>query len=324
MIYSQAALLMLRVFSLVQEAAMRPDDREERMKVARITGDVQIGALFPIHQRISGSDSCGAIWEQYGIHRTEIALKTVDDINRNANILPNVKLGMDIRDSCWTERIAMEQTIEFIRDALGQNTNGNANGETCCGSDNGACQPGATQQSSTANAAKGRKTARNLAAVVGPGSSAVTIAVQNLLQVFRIPQIGYSATSTTLSDKTEFSHFMRVVPSDAWQAKAMVEIVKHFGWRYVAVVYSHGNYGEKGYEELARLFEHEEGTCIAVALKIKSIDPMEAYETLLHTIASELPRPRVVLCFCEGQTNQMIFRAIKVGFGWIRGGCWDF
>jgi predicted amino acid dehydrogenase len=55
-----------------------------------------------------------------------------------------------------------------------------------------------------------------------------------------MPQIGYSATSTDLTDKEQFGFYLRVVPSDVWQARAMLEIVKHFGWTYVAVVYSAG------------------------------------------------------------------------------------
>ncbi|KIH44945.1 hypothetical protein ANCDUO_25020, partial [Ancylostoma duodenale] len=39
-----------------------------------------IGALFPLHRQIAGSESCGQIWEQYGIQRTEIALRTVREL----------------------------------------------------------------------------------------------------------------------------------------------------------------------------------------------------------------------------------------------------
>ncbi|KAI6079274.1 Metabotropic glutamate receptor 5-like protein [Aix galericulata] len=74
--------------------------------------------------------------------------------------------------------------------------------------------------------------------VIGPGSSSVAIQVQNLLQLFNIPQIAYSATSMDLSDKTLFKYFMRVVPSDAQQARAMVDIVKRYNWTYVSAVHT--------------------------------------------------------------------------------------
>ena len=55
--------------------------------------------------------------------------------------------------------------------------------------------------------------------------SSVTIQVQNLLQLFSIPQIGYSATSPDLSDKTSYKYFLRVVPSDRYQAAAMLDLI---------------------------------------------------------------------------------------------------
>lgn len=66
------------------------------------------------------------------------------------------------------------------------------------------------------------------------------IQVQNLLQLFSIPQIGYSTTSKDLSDKARFSTFMRVVPSDYYQAQVMVDVVKEFNWTYVSVINTDG------------------------------------------------------------------------------------
>lgn len=76
--------------------------------------------------------------------------------------------------------------------------------------------------------------------VIGPGSSAVSIQVQNLLQLFHIPQIGYSATSRDLSDKNRFRYFLRVVPPDELQAMAMLQIVQRYNWTYVSAVATEG------------------------------------------------------------------------------------
>jgi len=64
--------------------------------------------------------------------------------------------------------------------------------------------------------------------------------VQNLLSLFNIPQIGYSATSKDLSDKSLYRYFMRVVPSDKLQARALVDIVLHFNWTFISTVYTEG------------------------------------------------------------------------------------
>lgn len=58
-----------------------------------------------MHHQITGAEGCGLIWEQYGIQRAEIAMLTVHELNKH---LP-FRLGISIRDSCWSERIAMEQ-----------------------------------------------------------------------------------------------------------------------------------------------------------------------------------------------------------------------
>lgn len=62
--------------------------------------------------------TCNEIREQYGIQRVEAAFMTIDAINNDDTILPNITLGIEIRDSCWYSPIALEQSIEFIRDAM--------------------------------------------------------------------------------------------------------------------------------------------------------------------------------------------------------------
>ena len=88
----------------------------------------------------------------------------------------------------------------------------------------------------------GKKADKPIAGLIGPGSSTVTIQVQNLLSLFQIPQIGYSATSKDLSDKSLYEYFLRVVPSDKLQAQALVDIVQYYNWTYVSTVYTEGRF----------------------------------------------------------------------------------
>ena len=123
-----------------------------------------IGTLLPLHKttRDISAEECGPIQEQYGIHRTEVALREIDRIN-NSSLLRGVKLGIEIRDSCYTESIAMQESVEFIRVTLGHGEQ-----DKCCAR-HGDCQ--------------NVNNLTNLAAVVGPGTSGSTIATHNLLQV---------------------------------------------------------------------------------------------------------------------------------------------
>lgn len=102
-----------------------------RHQVATIPGDLVIGALFPVHHAPSAKQAqyraCGEIREQYGIQRVEAAFQTIDTINADDTILPNITLGIEIRDSCWFSPIALEQSIEFIRDAMAASEDSAAN-----------------------------------------------------------------------------------------------------------------------------------------------------------------------------------------------------
>lgn len=39
-------------------------------------------------------------------------------MSRDPNLLPNITLGVEIRDSCWYAPVALQQSLEFIRDAI--------------------------------------------------------------------------------------------------------------------------------------------------------------------------------------------------------------
>ncbi|KAI4814936.1 hypothetical protein KUCAC02_005111, partial [Chaenocephalus aceratus] len=257
----------------------------ERRVVAHNPGDIIIGALFSVHHQPPADKvherKCGAVREQYGIQRVEAMMYTLDRINADPFILPNISLGCEIRDSCWHSAVALEQSIEFIRDSL-------------------CSDPSATPM-------RGKKP---IVGLIGPGSSSVAIQVQNLLQLFNIPQIAYSATSMDLSDKSLFKYFMRVVPSDAQQARAMVDIVKRYNWSYVSAIHTEGNYGESGMEAFKDMAA-KEGICIAHSGKIWSNAGEQSFDRLLERLRAHLPKARVVACFCEGMTVRNILMAMR-------------
>ena len=195
-------------------------------RTAKMDGDIILGALFPVHRqpplKVAFTRTCGEIWEQYGMHRIEVFLRTLERINANPNILPNITLGSDIRDSCWYPPVALEQSIDFIKNSIAS-----VSKKMDKENNNEACQ---------------KSVDKPIAGLIGPGSSQVTIQVQNLLSLFNIPQLGYSATSKDLSDKSLYKYFMRVVPSDKLQARALVDIVQRYNWTYVSTVYTEGKH----------------------------------------------------------------------------------
>ena len=221
-------------------------------------GDLIIGALIPVHEQPSYKDEelqfgskrkCGIIRDQYGVQRVEALLYLLDKINNKTitKLLPGVKLGLEIRDECWDSSIALEETIDFIKDTIASddidpefdydnitsvsvvqtpNLNNNNNNNNLLEK----CQ----------QLQKEKETQNKIIAVIGPAGSSVSINVQNLLQLFNIPQLGYSATSRDLSDKKMFKTFVRVVPSDYLQVRAMADVVVKMNWTYLFAIYTDG------------------------------------------------------------------------------------
>ncbi|XP_070843176.1 metabotropic glutamate receptor 1 isoform X1 [Chaetodon trifascialis] len=293
---------VFRVFVLshsssINERSVVP--RAVSRSVARMDGDVIIGALFSVHHQPSAEKvaerKCGDVREQYGIQRVEAMFHTLDRINADPYLLPNISLGCEIRDSCWHSSVALEQSIEFIRDSL-ISIRDDKDGSKWCIDGTPSHQPPPSK--------------KPIAGVIGPGSSSVAIQVQNLLQLFNIPQIAYSATSIDLSDKTLFKYFLRVVPSDTLQARAMLDIVKRYNWTYVSAVHTEGNYGESGMEAFKELAS-QEGLCIAHSDKIYSNAGEKHYDRLLRKLRERLPKARVVVCFCEGMTVRGLLMAMR-------------
>ena len=86
-------------------------------------------------------------------------------------------------------------------------------------------------------------------AVVGAASSGPSANAQLVLREYKVPQLSYSATSGSLSDKTNYPYFMRTPPSDAFQAAGMVELVTAFSWNRVATMSGLDSYSVYGIQE---------------------------------------------------------------------------
>jgi len=60
-------------------------------------------------------------------------------------------------------------------------------------------------------------------------------------------QISFFSTNPELSDKKVYPYVFRTVPSDVYQAEAMIKFVLENGWDYISVVYSDTLYGSRAF-----------------------------------------------------------------------------
>ncbi|GMT07734.1 hypothetical protein PENTCL1PPCAC_29908, partial [Pristionchus entomophagus] len=201
----------------------------------RIDGDIILGGVFPVHSKDQNTNNnnndkekCGDIAETRGVHRVEAMLYAIDKINNDSNLLRGMKLGALILDSCSTPAVALNRSLDFVRDFIGTSDL-------------------SEYQCSDGSAPEEKQSFRkSVAAVVGGSYSSVTMQVANLLRLFHIAQISPASTNNDLSDKKRFEYFARTVPSDHYQARAMVSIAREFNWTYVSLLYTADEYGDQG------------------------------------------------------------------------------
>jgi len=244
---------------------------------AFIKGDVILGGLFPVHHTTGGSMTpCSGLQVDRGIERLEAMLFTIDEINNNKSLLPGITLGANIFDTCGMATYALEQSLEFIRGSF-----------TTLDTTEFICNDGST--------AKPRNKGSSVAGVIGGSYSSVSIQVANLLRLFKLPQISYASTSASLSDKTRYDYFVRTVPPDVLQAKALVDIVQVFNWTYVSTVQSEGEYGKSGMD----YFKQEaraKNICIAASVEIPEKASSAMYDKAISEIMTKNDA-RVVIVF---------------------------
>ena len=210
------SILFLLVFWSVQRTNQAADNN------ILINGKIRLGGLVSIHSKGSGllDQECGQLYSRIGIQRLEAMLFAVDQINANSFILPNITLGIEVYDTCSSETRALDKSVNFISGRLSQG-------------------PGISTSSRS-----------SVVGVVGATFSSVSIQIAHLLRLFQVPQISFDSTSFELSNKKKFEYFSRTVPHDGFQAKAIVDLIRHFNWTYISSVYSDDTYGIHGMEAL--------------------------------------------------------------------------
>ena len=89
--------------------------------------DIILGGLFTIHNDAEGSAgaNCGdRVWS-HGIELLEAMFYALDSINSDPDLLPNITLGYDIRDTCQSDNIALDESVNLVF------TNTDAESGTC-------------------------------------------------------------------------------------------------------------------------------------------------------------------------------------------------
>lgn len=188
-----------------------------------IAGNMTLGGLFALHFP-GETGPCSELSSLRAIQELEAFLFSVDQINANKSLLPNITLGVKAFDTCGDATTALNSAVkEFV---LGSKWH--SSDEKCV------------------------KHEQPVAGVIGPGYSYEAVHITPFLNLFEIPLISYSATSPDLSDKKKYNYFSRTAPSDVFQVPAIIDLLVHFNWTYVSILYTDESYGKEGYEYLEK------------------------------------------------------------------------
>ncbi|XP_069476321.1 vomeronasal type-2 receptor 1-like [Ambystoma mexicanum] len=261
-----------------------------------------IGGMFPFHFRTILTNESS--WEEPKSPKCEgfnfrslrwarAMMHAINEINNRTDILPDITLGYQIFDTCFTISKAVEGTLTYL---TGQN-------ETM---PNFRCSAGAP-----------------LAAVIGAGGSALSIATARILGLYYFPQVGYFSSCSVLSDKFQFPSFLRTIPSDAYQSKAMAQLVIYFGWTWVGTIAADDDYGKYG----IKLFKEEVekvGICISFSETLPRIYNKEAIEKIVEAV--RISTANVIVVFSTDIDLSDLMEAMAntniTGKTWIASEAW--
>ena len=247
--------------------------------------DFIIGGLFTVLDcRGRGLDD---------LEMLEAMLFAIDRINNDMSLLPNLTIGYDVRDSCNSEIIGLNEALGFY---IHYNRNRNITTPTFLG-------------------------------IVGPAYTTVTSSVATVMSVegIQIPLISYASSDAALSNRDIYKYLLRTIPSDNLQTDAMVDLVSHFGWDYVSVIFSDNDYGISASDAFANSAT-KHGICIDKIIGILSSKMnetvVEAVQTLLKSTATV-----VVLLLDSQYTVSALFKELGKNntqkFGWIFNDKWN-
>uniref|UniRef100_A0A670JF84 G-protein coupled receptors family 3 profile domain-containing protein n=2 Tax=Podarcis muralis TaxID=64176 RepID=A0A670JF84_PODMU len=225
----------------------------------------------------------------------------IDEINNSTSLLPGVKLGYEIHNTCNNPAVANKPTMSFL-----SKYPNHYGVEVQCDYTN--YKP-------------------RVVAVVGPGNSELSVLVARFLKFLLIPEISYASSSDKLSDRQLYPSFFRTVPSDRIQADAMVQLLSKFNWNWVATLVTDDEYGRRALQIFVQLALSKD-MCVAYEAILPS-DPEESKrKEELSKIADQLQTSNInaTVIFAQPSSAEALLRVVLsrgiTGKVWIASECW--
>ncbi|XP_044210875.1 extracellular calcium-sensing receptor-like [Thunnus albacares] len=267
-------------------------------------GDVILGGLFEVHYTSVFPDwtfsseprqpSCQG-FDTLGFRHAQTMAFAIDEINRNSNLLPNVTLGYSLYDNCGALVIGFSGALSL---ASGREEQFQLQ-ENCLGTP-------------------------PVLGIVGDSSSTFTIAASNVLSLYKMPLVSHFATCSCLSDRQKFPSFFRTIPSDAFQVRAMIQILKRFHWTWMGLLVTSDDYGLHAAQSFQSDLARYGGGCLAYLEVLPWDNDLSELRRIVHLIKTSTAR--VVIVFAHEshmiQLMEEVVRQNVTGLQWIASEAW--
>ncbi|XP_068129480.1 extracellular calcium-sensing receptor-like [Hyperolius riggenbachi] len=159
-------------------------------------------------------------WDYFRMLQT--VLFSVEEINMNPELLPNISLGFQMYDTCNVPHYELQGALEFLTESRPLVPNF-------------------------------RCLSRSpFTAVIGSVVSENSIILANVLGILRYPQISPLSSVSLLSNRPVFPSFFRTVASDKFQSKGLAKLVLQFGWTWVGLLAANNDYGQLGIQPIKK------------------------------------------------------------------------
>ncbi|XP_026142656.1 extracellular calcium-sensing receptor-like [Carassius auratus] len=215
----------------------------------------------------------------------------IDEINRDRDILPGIKLGYKIYNECGSTDIL--RAVMTLVNSLDQSEKG-AN-----------CTKPPTVQ-----------------AIIGHSGSTPTMSFAKIVGRFHIP-ISHFATCACLSNRKEYPSFFRTISSDYYQSRALAQLVRHFGWMWVGALSNQNDYGINGITTFIKA-ANEEGVCIEYSEAFESTSPYHEIIRIVNIIRTS--KSKVIMAFMSHREIKILvdelYRQNITGLQWIGSDAW--
>ena len=189
-----------------------------------------LAGLFDVHLPSSSSPfNCGAINLHQGSHLLEAFNAAIYHINEKRNLfsgkLKGVRIGAIGVDVCRSPTLAASLVANIQSGKIPLTFQGGGH----------------------------QVDPRRIVAYVGPFDTQTSIRVAEILGPIGVPQITYGATGLELQDVVSYPYFLRSVPADDKQARAIISYLKNFNLTEVLVISSMDTVGRLIRAEFTRL-----------------------------------------------------------------------